>query len=536
MTKYIFVTGGVVSGLGKGITAASLGLLLKRRGLNVFVQKFDPYINVDPGNMSPLQHGEVFVTADGCEADLDLGHYERFIDTELSKNSSTTSGKVYLTVLNREREGKYGGKTVQVIPHITNEIKERIYRAGRESNADIVINEIGGTVGDIESLPYIETIRQVRSELGKENTLFIHTTLVPMIEVSNELKTKPTQHSVKELRSFGIQPDIIVCRTGKYHLTEDEKDKLSLFCDVKRGSVIEASDCETLYDVPLMLKEQHMDDIVIDQFGLETSESDLAPLIDLSERVKSLENEVTIALVGEYIKLPDAYLSVVEALKHAGYQISAKIRFKWIDSSEVNEDNVASLLKDVDGIIVPGGDGETKVEGMITSIKFARENNIPFLGMSLGMQLGVIEFARNVLNLEDANSEEYNKKTKNPVVSLVKDKEYVKTNGVNRLGNYTCDLIAGSKIAKLYDAVKVTERHRNKYEINVNYVDQLNKAGLITSGYNKELKLVEMMELDSHPFFVLTMAHLEFKSRPLNPHPVFLGFVKASFDNQLKLL
>lgn len=536
MTKYIFVTGGVVSGLGKGITAASLGLLLKRRGLNVFVQKFDPYINVDPGNMSPLQHGEVFVTADGCEADLDLGHYERFIDTELSKNSSTTTGKVYLSILTKEREGKYGGKTVQVIPHVTNEIKERIYRAGRESGADVVINEIGGTVGDIESLPYIETIRQVRSELGKENTLFVHTTLVPMIEVSNELKTKPTQHSVKDLRSFGIQPDIIVCRTGAYHLDEEEKEKLSLFCDVKRGSVIEASDCSTLYDIPLMLKKQHMDDIVCEQFGLDTNECDLNSLIDLSNRVKSLENEVTIALVGEYIKLHDAYLSVVEALKHAGYEISAKIRFKWVDSSTLDESNVSSVLKDVDGIIVPGGDGETKVEGMITAIKYARINNIPFLGISLGMQLGVIEFARNVLNLEDANSEEYNKKTTHPVVTFIKDKDYIKQHGKNRVGNSTCELLEGSKVQKVYGTKVAIERHRNHTEFNNEYKDMFNKAGLISCGINKELNLVEMMELENHPFFVLTMAHLEFKSRPLRPHPLFKEFVKASFDNQLKLL
>ncbi|MDY4788235.1 MAG: CTP synthase [Bacilli bacterium] len=536
MAKYIFVTGGVVSGLGKGITAASLGLLLKRRGLNVFVQKFDPYINVDPGNMSPLQHGEVFVTADGCEADLDLGHYERFVDTELSKNSSTTTGKVYLSILTKERQGGYEGKTVQVIPHVTNEIKERIYRAGKESGADIVINEIGGTVGDIESLPYIETIRQVRSELGKENTLFIHATLVPMIEVSNELKTKPTQHSVKDLRSFGIQPDIIVCRTGKYHLEDNEKDKLSLFCDVKKGSVIEAYDCETLYDIPLMLKEQHMDDIVCEQFGLTTKESDISALIDLSNRVKTLENEVTIALVGEYIKLPDAYLSVIEALKHAGYKISAKIRFKWIDSSEVNSTNASELLKDVDGIIVPGGDGETKVNGMIDVIKYARENNIPFLGLSLGMQLGVIEFARNVLHLEDANSEEYSKKCLNPVIHLIKDKEYVKAYGNYRVGNYECDLVKDSLVAKAYNETKVLERHRNRYEFNNDYLNAFNNNGLKIVGINKERNLVSMLELNNHPFFVLTLPHLEFKSRPLRPHPLFLEFIKASFDNQLKLL
>ena len=526
MSKYIFVTGGVVSGLGKGITAASLGYLLKSRGLKVFVQKFDPYINFDPSNISPLQHGEVFVTSDGCETDLDLGHYERFIDTELSKNSSTTTGKVYTSILNNEREGKYGGKTVQVIPHVTNEIKERIYRAGRESGADIVINEIGGTVGDIESLPYIETIRQVRSELGKENTLFIHTTLVPMIEVSNELKTKPTQHSVKELRSFGIQPDIIVCRTGKYHLSEEERDKLCLFCDVRQGAVVESYDCETLYDIPLMLKQQHMDDFVCEQFKLDTVESNIDEYLDLSSRVKNLQNEVTIAIVGEYIKLPDAYLSVVEALKHAGYAINAKIRFKWIDSAEITSNNVSSLLTDVDGVVIPGGDNETTVEGMIDVINYVRVNNIPYLGISLGMELSLVEFARNVLDINDANTEEYNSESKNKVV----------LNSEKRVGNCLTTLVPSSLIRSIYNEDEVKERNRTKHEVNTSYIDLFNKQGLVVSGYNKENNFIEMMELKNHPFYVVVMPHIEFKSRPLRPHPLFLQFVKSSFDNQLKLL
>jgi len=537
MTKFIFVTGGVVSGLGKGITAASLGMLLKSRGLKVFVQKFDPYINVDPGTMSPLQHGEVFVTADGAETDLDLGHYERFIDTELSENSSTTTGKIYLRVIERERRGDFLGGTVQVIPHITNEIKNRIYKAAEVSGADVVINEIGGTVGDIESLPYIETIRQVRSELGRENTLFIHVTLVPMIEASMELKTKPTQHSVKELRSFGIQPDIIVCRSS-YPVTRDLKDKIALFCDVPANNVIDCIDVKNLYQIPLNIHNQGIDDIVCEQLKFEKSlKADISKWSVLADKVTHLEDEVTIALVGKYTKLHDAYLSVSEALKHAGFAINAKIRIKWIDSELVDEKNVDDVLKDVDGILVPGGFGVRGTEGMIQAIKYSRENKIPFLGICLGMQLASIEFGRNVCNLENSNTTEFDPNTKNPIIHLMNEQIGVVDKGATmRLGNYPCKLKEGTKAFNCYRSELVLERHRHRYEFNNAYRDVFEKNGMVFSGTSPDNLLIETIELIGHPWFIATQAHPEFQSRPLRPHPLFREFVKAAFDNQLKLI
>ncbi|MCK9198345.1 MAG: CTP synthase [Bacilli bacterium] len=530
--KFIFVTGGVVSGLGKGITAASLGMLLKSRGLNVFVQKFDPYMNVDPGTMSPLQHGEVFVTADGTETDLDLGHYERFIDTELTQNSSITSGRIYLTVLNKERRGDYLGGTVQVIPHITNEIKSKVYAAGTEPNVDVVITEIGGTVGDIESLPFIETIRQIRSELGKENVLFIHTTLIPMIDASGELKTKPTQHSVKELRSFGIQPDIIVCRSS-HSLTEDLKAKIALFCDVDRRSVIEAKDAPILYQVPLGLKNQKMDEIVCNQFGLVTKISDTKQWEELIERIKKADKLIEIALVGKYVSLHDAYLSVTESLSHAGYEIGARIKVRWIDSAEVNQFNVDNLLKGVSGILVPGGFGSRGVEGKILAAQYARENKIPYLGICLGMQVACIEFARNVLGIKNATSLEWDEQTSYPIITLMNDqKEVVDKGGTMRLGNYPCVLLEGSKGYDAYKCKEVLERHRHRYEFNNNYRDLFSKNGMIFSGVSPDQKLVEIIELKDHPWFVATQAHPEFKSRPIRPQPLFLGFIKAAFAYQ----
>ncbi len=531
MAKYVFVTGGVVSGLGKGITAASLGMLLKSRGLNISVQKFDPYMNVDPGTMSPLQHGEVFVTADGTETDLDLGHYERFIDTELSHNSSITSGKIYLSVLTKERRGDYLGGTVQVIPHITNEIKANILAAGKDPKTDIVITEIGGTVGDIESLPFIETIRQLRSELGKENVLFIHTTLVPMIEASGELKTKPTQHSVKELRSFGIQPDIIVCRSS-HPLTEDVKAKIALFCDVNRKAVIEVCDVPILYAVPIGLHSQNMDEIVCKQLELETAPINLIAWEELIQRVKNSSSEIEIALVGKYVALHDAYLSIMEALHHAGYEYEVKIKIRWIDAEIINDFNAKELLQGVCGILVPGGFGVRGVKGKIAATKYARENKIPFFGICLGMQVACVEFARNVLGYSDATSLEWSSETTNPIIILMNlQKEITTKGGTMRLGNYPCVLNPTSKVYSFYQQSLVQERHRHRYEVNPNYRAEFEKAGLLFVGTSADGKLMEMIELKDHPWFVATQSHPEFKSRPVRPQPLFLGFVKASIEH-----
>ncbi len=531
-TKYIFVTGGVVSSLGKGITASSLGRLLKNRGLKVFMQKFDPYINVDPGTMSPYQHGEVFVTDDGAETDLDLGHYERFIDENLSKASNITTGRVYASVIEKERKGEYLGATIQVIPHITNEIKDKLIQAANESEADIVITEIGGTVGDIESLPFLEAIRQFRRDVGYKNTIYIHNTLVPYLSAAKELKTKPTQHSVKELRSLGITPDIIVLRTT-HSITNPMREKIALFCDVKKEAVIEARDCEILYEVALKLKEQNLDDLVVDHFGLITKECDLQEWKALVERVKALDKEVTIALVGKYVSLQDAYLSVSEALNHAGYFHYAKVNIKWINAGELIEGDIESYLKDIDGIIVPGGFWKRAIEGKIKAITYARENNIPYLGLCLGMQLATIEFARNVCDMEDANSTEMNPFTKYPIIDYLPDQyEGINMGGTLRLGLYNCKVKKNTMAFKAYGKTMIKERHRHRYEFRNEYLDKLEKCGLVFSGINPENNLVEMIELKDHKFFIGTQFHPEFLSRPQRSHPLFREFIAAALDKQ----
>jgi CTP synthase len=531
-TKYIFVTGGVVSSLGKGITAASLGRLLKNRGLKVSIQKFDPYLNVDPGTMSPYQHGEVFVTDDGAETDLDLGHYERFIDESLSKNSNVTTGKVYWSVISKERRGDYLGGTVQVIPHITNELKDRVYRVAKEKNVDVVITEIGGTVGDIESLPFLEAIRQIKYEVGRENVCFIHVTLVPYLGKAGELKTKPTQHSVKELRSIGIQPDIIVCRSEK-ELSMDLRNKIGLFCNIDGRSVIQNLDAENLYEVPLMLHNEGLDTLVCEKLNLDCNEIDNSAWINMVEKLKNLKENVKIALVGKYVELHDAYISVVEALSHGGLNCDSNVDIKWVNAVEVNENNVEELLGDVDGILVPGGFGDRGVEGKIEAIRYARENKVPFLGICLGMQCAVIEYARNVLKLKDANSAELVPETTHPVIDLMPDQKDVdEKGGTMRLGLYACRLSKGTKALDAYGEEVIYERHRHRYEFNNEYREQLTKAGLILSGTSPDKRLVEIIEIKDHPWFVAAQFHPELKSRPNNPHPLFSEFVKASLENR----
>lgn len=527
-TKYIFVTGGVVSSLGKGITAASLGRLLKNRGLKVFIQKFDPYINVDPGTMSPYQHGEVFVTDDGAETDLDLGHYERFIDINLSKNSNVTTGKIYSTVLKKERRGDYLGGTVQVIPHITNEIKERVFRAARETTADVVITEIGGTVGDIESLPFLEAIRQIKSDVGVRNVMYIHCTLIPYLAAAGEMKSKPTQHSVKELRSLGIQPNVIVVRTER-PVPDDMKDKIALFCDIDKEAVIEARDAETLYEVPLELQRQKLDQFVCEYLKLDCKEADMTEWTALVNKVKNLSGKAKIGLVGKYVALQDAYLSVAESLRHAGYAFDADIEIKWINAEEVTEENVSDLLHDVDGVLVPGGFGDRGIEGKISAIKYARENKVPFLGICLGMQLASIEYARNVLGLDGANSAELNPETKYPVIDLLPEQKDVEDlGGTLRLGLYPCKLVEGSMAYEAYQEQVVYERHRHRYEFNNEYRDQMEKAGFIFSGTSPDGRLVEIIEIEDHPYFIASQFHPEFVSRPTRPQPLFREFIKAS--------
>ncbi len=527
-TKYIFVTGGVVSSLGKGITASSLGRLLKNRGLKVFMQKFDPYINVDPGTMSPYQHGEVFVTDDGAETDLDLGHYERFIDENLTKSSNITTGRVYASVIEKERRGEYLGATIQVIPHITNEIKDKLIQAAIESEADIIITEIGGTVGDIESLPFLEAIRQARRDFGYKNTIFIHNTLVPYLSAAKELKTKPTQHSVKELRSLGISPDIIVLRTA-HAITDSMKEKIALFCDVKVEAVIEARDAEILYEVVLKLEEQHLDDLVVDHFNLDVPKSDLKEWKELVERVRTLDKEVTIALVGKYVALQDAYLSVSEALRHAGYYHHTKINIKWINAGELTESNIDEYLREADGIIVPGGFGKRAIEGKIKAITYARINNIPYLGLCLGLQLATIEFARNVCNIEDANSTEIDENTKNPIIDYLPEQyEGINMGGTLRLGLYNCKVSHGTIAYKAYGKDLIQERHRHRYEFNNKYKKTLENCGLVVSGINPEANLVEIIELRDHKFFVACQFHPEFSSRPQRAHPLFREFIGAA--------
>lgn len=529
MTKYIFVTGGVVSSLGKGITAASLGRLLKSRGFEVTVQKFDPYLNVDPGTMSPFQHGEVFVTEDGAETDLDLGHYERFIDITVNKYSNATAGKIYSEVLRKERHGDYLGGTVQVIPHITNEIKSRMMANGEATNADIVITEIGGTVGDIESLPFVESIRQLRSQLGKENVMFIHCTLLPYIKAAGEMKTKPTQHSVKELRSLGIQPDMIVVRT-EYEMTEDLRDKIALFSDVKKENVIEAKDEETIYNIVLSLQDQDMDDIVLDTLGLESKrEADLEDWVHMLENINKLDKTVTIGIVGKYVELQDAYLSVAESLRHAGFENLADIEIEWIDSSLVHEDNYVEILSDLDGIVVPGGFGDRGIDGKLHALKFARETGKPLLGICLGMQLMTIEYARNVVGITDAHSSELDPTTKNPVIDLMPDQvEVVDVGGTLRLGAYPAVITEGTVAHKLYGETEISERHRHRFEFNNKYKDQLSDKGLVFSGVSPDGRLVEMVEISDHPFYVGVQFHPEFKSRPTRPHPLFRGLIEAA--------
>ena len=535
MSKYIFVTGGVVSSLGKGITAASLGRLLKNRGYKVTIQKFDPYINIDPGTMSPYQHGEVFVTDDGAETDLDLGHYERFIDMNLSKASNVTTGKIYQAVINKERKGEYLGSTIQVIPHITNEIKNRVLRVGREDNADIVITEIGGTVGDIESQPFLEAIRQVKKDVpNKNDVLYVHVTLIPYIAAAGELKTKPTQHSVKELRGLGIQPDIIVCRT-EHEISEDMKKKIALFCDVDPEAVISNMTCRTIYEVPLLLQEEGLDRIALEKLGLEDRPCDMTEWKTMVDQIMSAEKTAEVALVGKYVELHDAYLSVAEALSHAGFAFGTKVNIRWVNSEEL-EDHPETLeeeLAGVSGIVVPGGFGVRGTEGKIATIRYAREHKIPFLGLCLGMQCAVIEFARDVCGMEGANSSEFAPEGKYPVIDLMPDQEDVTDKGgTMRLGIYPCKLVAGSLARKLYDGEEIVyERHRHRYEVNNAFRQDMADKGLIISGTSPDGRLVEMVELSDHPFFIATQAHPEFKSRPTRPHPLFRGFMEAVIKN-----
>ena len=532
MTKYIFVTGGVVSSLGKGIVAASVGRVLKNRGLKVTLQKFDPYLNVDPGTMSPYQHGEVFVTEDGAETDLDLGHYERFIDVNLGQYSNVTAGRVYSSIIEKERRGDYLGGTVQVIPHVTNEIKSRVLLAGESSDADVVITEIGGTTGDIESLPFLEAIRQIRSDLGRENVCYIHCTLLPYIKAAGEMKTKPTQQSVKELRGLGIQPDIIVVR-NELALTDELRAKISLFCDIPKQNVIESRDVSNLYQLPLNLKAQKIDDIVLKHFKLTAKEADMEEWTSLVERVDNLKDEVRIALVGKYVELHDAYISVVESLKHAGYKHNSKVKIDWIQSEDITEENVHEYLKEADGILVPGGFGDRGVEGKITTIKYARENKVPFFGICLGMQLAAVEFARNVCGLTGAHSSELDPNTPYPIINLLPDQEnVVEMGGTLRLGSYPCTLTEGSQAHKEYGEINITERHRHRYEFNNFYRERLTNKGLVLSGVSPDGRLVEIVELPEHPWFVAGQFHPEFKSRPEKAHPLFAGFIKASLENK----
>lgn len=527
--KYIFVTGGVVSGLGKGITAASLGRLLKARGLKVTAQKLDPYLNVDPGTMNPVQHGEVFVTDDGAETDLDLGHYERFIDESLSQNSNLTSGRVYWNVITDERKGVYGGQTIQIIPHVTNEIKRYIYR-NAESGADICLVETGGTIGDIESQPFLEAIRQFSVEYGRENCLFIHVTLVPYLAASDELKSKPTQHSVKEMLALGIHPDIIVCRT-EHPLTDDIRNKIALFCNVEKDCVIENNNCDILYAVPIMLHKEGLDNVAVKKLGLECGEPDLADWNEMLEALRNPVRTVKIAMVGKYVELHDSYISVNEALKHGGIETRSAVDIHWIDSEtlEPEDTDLDAVLGDMDGILVPGGFGSRGIEGKIKAANYARTHGIPYLGICLGMQVAIIEFARNVLGLKDANSAEIDPETTNPVIDIMPEQRNVQEmGGTMRLGQYPCVLNPESKSYQLYGASMIYERHRHRYEVNNDYREEFANHGVIFAGTSPDNHIVEMMEIPSHPWFVACQFHPEFKSRPNRPHPLFRGFVSAA--------
>ena len=530
--KYVFVTGGVVSGLGKGITAASLGRLLKARGYTVTMQKFDPYINMDPGTMNPVQHGEVFVTDDGAETDLDLGHYERFIDESLGKNSNVTTGKIYWSVLQKERRGDFGGGTVQVIPHITNEIKDRFYRNPAAKNTEIAIIEVGGTVGDIESQPFLESIRQFQHEKGHENVILIHVTLIPYLRASQEMKTKPTQASVKDLQGMGIQPDVIVCRT-EHPLEPGLKDKIALFCNVPASHVLQNLDVETLYEAPLAMEKEHLADVICECLQLDCPEPDITEWENMVNTIKNLEKDVTVALVGKYTSLHDAYISVVESLKHGGLAHKSNVNIKWIPSEDLNESNVDELLSDVSGVLVPGGFGDRGIDGKIIAIKYAREHKIPFLGLCLGMQLAIVEFARNVVGFNDAHSIELDPQTTHPVIHLMPEQDGIEDiGGTLRLGSYPCVLDKSSKAYELYGEEMIHERHRHRYEVNNYYREDLLKAGMTFSGLSPDGRIVEMMELKDHPWFIATQAHPEFKSRPNRPHPLFKGFVGAALEYQ----
>lgn len=531
-TKYIFVTGGVVSSLGKGITAASLGRLLKNRGLKVSVQKFDPYINIDPGTMSPYQHGEVFVTDDGAETDLDLGHYERFIDENLSKNSNVTTGKVYWSVISKERRGDYLGGTVQVIPHITNELKDRVYRVAKEKDVDVVITEIGGTIGDIESLPFLEAIRQIKYEVGTGNSCFVHVTLVPYLGKAGELKTKPTQHSVKELRGIGIQPDIIVCRSEK-EIPQELRNKIGLFCNIDGKDVIQNLDAENLYEVPLLLNKEGLDDKVCEKLNLVCNKVDNSEWEKMVDKLKHLSKDVTIALVGKYVELHDAYLSVVEALNHGGLANDSNVTIKWINAVDIKPENVNEILGGVDGVLVPGGFGDRGIEGKIEATRWARENKVPFFGICLGMQCAVIEYARNVLGYVGAHSSEIAPTTNYPVIDLMPDqKDIDEKGGTMRLGLYACKLTQDTNALKAYGEQVIYERHRHRYEFNNEYRSALTSKGLILSGTSPDERLVEIVEIKDHPWFVGVQFHPEFKSRPSRPHPLFRDFIKAALEHK----
>ena len=531
-TKFIFVTGGVVSGLGKGITAASLGRLLKARGLKVAAQKLDPYINVDPGTMSPYQHGEVYVTEDGAETDLDLGHYERFIDEDLNKFSNLTTGKVYWNVLNKERRGEYLGETVQVIPHITNEIKEFIYSVGKKTNADVVITEIGGTTGDIESQPFLEAIRQVGLEVGRENSLYIHVTLVPFLRGSDEHKTKPTQHSVKELQGMGINPNIIVLRCDE-PLEDNIFKKISLFCNVKPDCVIENMTIPVLYEAPIMLEKNHFSDIVCRELGINAGEPDLTDWNEMLDRIKNRNKKVTIGLVGKYVQLHDAYLSVAEALRHAGYVYGARVQIKWIDSETINNENAAESLAGCDGLLVPGGFGNRGIEGMIATARYARTSNVPYLGICLGMQIAVIEFARSVLGYKDANSGEFDENSNHKVIDFMPDQNAeINKGGTMRLGAYPCKIAPNTMMYQCYKSDEISERHRHRYEFNNDYRTEMTDKGLVISGTSPDNHIVETVEVPENDFYVGVQFHPEFKSRPNKAHPLFMGLVKAGLDRQ----
>ena len=528
-TKYIFVTGGVVSGLGKGITAASLGRLLKNRGYKVTIQKFDPYINVDPGTMNPYEHGEVFVTDDGAETDLDLGHYERFIDENLTHNSSITMGKIYQSVIEKERKGDYLGKTVQVIPHITNEIKEKIY-GFENTDTDIVITEVGGTVGDIEGVSIIEAIRQVGLEKNKEDVIYIHVTLLPYIFGSNEIKSKPTQHSVKELQSLGIKPDILVCRTEQ-DIPDTIREKLSLFCNVRKSSVIQNKTADCLYAVPLMLEEEGLAREVCNHLHLEKYIPDNTKWEEMIENIRKIDENkvVNIGLVGKYVKLEDSYISVIESLYHAGFANNVKVKVTLIDSEKITRENVEEQLKEMDGIVIPGGFGDRGIDGMIETVKYVRENNVPFLGICLGMQMAVVEFARDVLGIEDADSEEFNKETPNQVIHIMEEQKNIhKKGGTMRLGAYPCVIKEGTLAQKLYGTTEISERHRHRFEYNNDYRDRLENMGLKVAGTSPDGLLVEMIEIPEHPYFIAGQFHPELKSRPNRPGPLFVGLVEAA--------